>query len=104
MKDLTLQTSEQLLKIGLFKCVPGWITEIANNNSELKPVFLGLLNIGRFLLGKNPWRQILEIKSGLIVIQWEFCLLTLAEIFPRKMNATWLLNYFYLQFPKCSFW
>lgn len=84
MKDLTFQIFQQLLKTALFKCVPGWITEIANNNSELKPVFLRLLNIGRSLLGKNPWRQIIEIKSGLIVIQWEFCLLTLAEIFPRK--------------------
>lgn len=62
MKDLTFQIFQQLLKIGLFKCVPGWITEIANNNSELKPVFLRLLNVGRSLLGKNPWRQILEIR------------------------------------------
>lgn len=78
MKDLSSQIFQQLLKIDLFKCVPGWIKEIANNNSKLKPMFLRLLNIGRSLLGKDPWRQILEIKSGLIVIQWEFCLLTLA--------------------------
>lgn len=54
MKDLSSQIFQQLLKIDLFKCVPGWIKEIANNNSKLKPMFLRLLNIGRSLLGKDP--------------------------------------------------